>query len=343
MFFASDNGGPVPRQILDALARANQGYAMPYGNDDLTANIQNRIRDLFEAPDAVVHLVGTGTAANALILGTLANPWDGIFCTPMAHIVEDECNAPEFYSDGAKLIHVPAKGGKMQPEALAEVILETGGSVHNAQRGPLSLTNVTEDGTLYTLEEIRALTDIAQSHGIATHLDGARFANALVALDCAPADMTWRAGIDAVSFGGTKNGLMGVEAAIFFNPDHGREFELRRKRGAHLFSKGRFLAAQMDGYLTDDLWLDLARQANGHCARLAAGLAATPGVRLLNPAPANLLFAEMPRALHQRLHEAGARYYLHGELDGPADDRLTARFVCDWSIGDGVEALLAAL
>lgn len=343
MFFASDNGGPVPQQILDALARANQGYAMPYGNDDLTADIQNRIRDLFDAPDAVVHLVGTGTAANALILGTLANPWDGIFCTPMAHITQDECNAPEFYTDGAKLIHVPAKGGKMQPEALAEVILETGGSVHNAQRGPLSLTNVTEDGTLYSIDEIRALTAIAKSHGIATHLDGARFANALVALDCAPADMTWRAGIDAVSFGGTKNGLMGVEAAIFFNPDHGREFELRRKRGAHLFSKGRFLAAQMDGYLTDDLWLDLARQANGNCARLAAGLVQTPGVCLLNPAPANMLFADMPRAIHQRLHQAGAQYYLHGDLNGPADDRLGARFVCDWSIGDGVDALLSAL
>lgn len=343
MFFASDNGGPVPQQVLDALRHANDGYAMPYGNDALTGAVCDQIRDLFEAPEAAVYLVGTGTAANALILGALARPWDAVFCTPMAHINQDECNAPEFYTGGAKLVEVAAQNGLMHPYALERALAAAGASVHNAQRGPVSLTSLTETGTLYTPNALTRLSEIAHAAGSAVHLDGARFANALVSLGCTPAEMTWRAGVDALSFGGTKNGLMGVEAVVFFDSAHARAFELLRKRAGHLFSKGRFLAAQMQAYLADGLWLDLARQANDHAARLAQGLATAPSVRLMDPPQGNVIFAQAPRALHQRLHAAGAQYYLHGALDGAADELLQARFVCDWSIGTGVEDLLAAL
>lgn len=343
MFFASDNAGPVHPQVWAAMQAADAGHAMPYGNDPLSAEVTEQIRTLFEAPDASVFLVPTGTAANALILATLAQPWDTVFCTPMAHIQEDECNAPEFYTGGAKLTLVDAQNGKMRPDALARTLSGAGGSVHQAQRGPLSLTNVTELGTLYTLDELRALTEIARSYGIATHLDGARFANAAAALECSPAEMTWKAGIDAVSFGGTKNGLMGVEAAVFFDPDHAHEFALRRKRGAHLFSKHRYLAAQMQGYLQDDLWRQTAAQANALAGKLAQGIAATDGAVLLHPAEANMVFASWPRALHQRLREAGAVYYMMGAQDGPADEMIAARLVCDWSLGAGVDQFLELL
>ncbi len=346
MFFASDNAGPTHPNVLTALSAANAGYAMGYGADPIMDEVRATLRTTFESPDAMVHLAATGTAANVLILGTMANPWDTIFCTPESHINCDECNAPEFYS-GAKLTLVDATEAKMTPDALRAAIMAEGNrGVHGPQRGPVSITQVTERGTLYTLDEIRALTDVAKEFGLQTHLDGARFANALVTLGCTPAEMTWKAGIDAVSFGGTKNGLMGAEACIFFDPAKQWEFELRRKRGAHLFSKHRFLSAQMQAYLKDDLWLDLASRANASSERLRAGLAGHNAVRILYDPSANMTFFEAPRRLHQHLLGAGAVYYVEdGDVDhGPADGILTGRLVTDWSMTEaGVDAFLALL
>ncbi|GGH31734.1 L-threonine aldolase [Cribrihabitans marinus] len=345
MFFASDNSGPAPQQILDALAAANTGYAAAYGSDPLTAEVQARIREIFEAPQAAVHLVATGTAANALALATLAEPWQTVFCTRVAHIHEDECNAPEFYS-GAKLTLV-GDGDRMSSDALRAAIEAEGTrGVHGPQRGPVSITQATERGTVYSLDELRALCDAARAHGLPVHMDGARFANALVALGCSAAEMTWKAGVDAVSFGATKNGCLGVEAVVLFDPAKAWELELRRKRGAHLFSKHRYLAAQMAAYLRDDLWLDLAGRANVNCARLAAGLRGA-GATLLHEPQANMIFAAFPRALHRRLHAAGAVYHLWGSgtLEGEdADEMLPCRLVCDWSLPEAeIDRFLALL
>ena len=331
MFFASDNAGPVHPQVMEALASANTGYAGGYGNDPLTAEVQAQIRTVFEAPEAMVHFVPTGTAANVLALATLANPWDTIYCARHAHIQMDECNAPEFYS-GAKLTTV-GHGDKLDPKILRKRIAETGVlGVHGAQRGPISITQVTEFGQIYTLTELAELTAVAKEFDCPVHLDGARFANALVALNCSPADMTWRLGVDAVSFGGTKNGCMGVESVVIFDPEKAWEFELRRKRGAHLFSKLRYLSAQMQGYLANDLWLQTARTANDNCARLTAGLRAA-GVTFDYEPQANMIFCQMTRGTHRRLHDAGAMYYLlAGDLEGADDELLPARLVCDWSI-----------
>lgn len=334
MFFASDNAGPVHPQVMEALNRANMSYAMPYGAEDLMDVVRAQIRDIFEAPNAAVYLVATGTAANSLILATLCAPWQTTFCSPLAHIHEDECNAPEFYSGGAKLTLV-GDGAKMSAQDLEAAIAgeETRG-VHGPQRGPVSITQVTEAGTIYTLDAIAALAGVAKSYGLPVHLDGARFANALVALGCSAAEMTWKSGVDAVSFGGTKNGLMGVEAVIFFDPTKAWEFELRRKRGAHLFSKHRFLAAQMHAYLTDDLWLGSARAANENTAYLVAGLRDIPGVEFQNDPQANIVFASFPRAAHKRLLDGGAKYYvLSGAVEkGDPSELLPARLVCDWSL-----------
>lgn len=333
MYFASDNAGPVHPQVMTALADANAGFAMPYGADTVMDEVRERIRDLFEAPEAAVYLVATGTAANALALATLTQPWDTVFCSPVAHIHIDECNAPEFFTGGAKLTLVPG-GDKMTPEALmASILGEQNRGVHGPQRGPVCITQITERGSVYTLTELEALTAVAKTFDLPVYLDGARFSNAVAGLNCSPADMTWKAGVDVVSFGGTKNGLMGVEAVILFDPDKAMEFELRRKRGAHLFSKHRYLSAQMAAYLTDDLWLTSARKANDNCARLVDGLRAV-GVTILNQPDANMIYVSYPRRIHKRLHDAGSRYEIHnGDPQiGDPDDILSARLVCDWSI-----------
>ena len=345
MTFASDNCGPAHPRIIEALVRTNESYAPSYGADDLMTQTRHRLREIFEAPEAMVHLVATGTAANALALATLAQPWQTIYCTPLAHINCDECQAPEFYTGGCKLSLVGA-ADKMTTAELSAAIAGAGhGNVHVAQPGPVSLTQVTEMGQLYTLDELMALSATAAAHGLPVHLDGARFANALVALGCTPAEMTWKAGIDAVSFGGTKNGCLGVEAVIVFNPARTWEFELRRKRAGHLFSKHRFLSAQMLAYLADDLWLDMARAANARAARLAEGLRSLPDCTFLAAPQANMIFATLPRATHRRLHAAGAPYGLRtGLLDGadPAEP-LSMRLVCDWSVSDAaIDRFVAA-
>jgi threonine aldolase len=332
MFFASDNAGPVHPKVMDRVVAANADYAMPYGNDPIMEEVRAEIRRVFDAPEAAVYLVATGTAANALALATYCHPWQTIFCSQTAHIHEDECNAPEFYAGAAKLTVIPTDD-KMHPEALQAAIAARGvGDVHSAQPGPVSITQVTERGTVHSLQELQALCEVAKAQNLPVHMDGARFANAIDVLGCTPAQMTWKLGVDVVSFGGTKNGCMGVEAVVFFDPAKAWEFELRRKRGAHLFSKHRFLSAQMAGYLKDDLWRDTARLANENAAYLAQGLRKA-GATFLHDPQANMLFAQFPRAIHQKLQDAGAKYYLWGgTLDGPQDAHLGARMVCDWSI-----------
>ena len=335
MNFASDNAGPMHPKVLEAIIKANEGYAMPYGNDTIMDEVRTRIRTLFEAPKAAIYLVATGTAANALALATYTNSWDTIFAHQVSHVEEDECGAPEFYANGAKLTLVAGNSAKMDPDALRHAITHTGDKgVHGVQRGPVTITQATEVGTLYTLDEIKQITAIAKEFGLKTHLDGARFANACAALGCSAAEMTWKAGIDMVSFGGTKNGCAGVEAVIFFDPEKAWEFELRRKRGAHLFSKHRYLSAQMLAYVTDDLWLELGAQANANMARLVKGLDSVEGAHIPDRPQANMVFAHLPRSAHRRAMEAGAKYYLFpfdASLDGPDEELIRCRMVCDWS------------
>ncbi|WP_422074952.1 threonine aldolase family protein [Tranquillimonas rosea] len=335
MNFASDNASPAHPSVIEALAAANEGYAMPYGADPIMERVRTKIRDLFEAPEAAVYLVPTGTSANALALACYCPPWAAIFCHRNAHIEEDECGAPEFYTNGAKLTLVDGEDARMTPEALDAAIAFTGrGGIHNVQRGMVSITNSTENGAVYTPEMVGALSGVAKEYGLPVHMDGARFANALVAAEASPAEMTWKAGIDVLSFGGTKNGLMGVEAVVLFDPEKAWEFELRRKRAGHLFSKHRYLAAQMDAYLSDDLWRAMARDANASARRLSEGILEIPGASLLHPTEANAVFAAWPRDGHRRAQENGAHYYLwpmNQSLEGPGDEMLAARLVCSWS------------
>jgi threonine aldolase len=341
MFFKSDNGSGAAPEVMAALLRANDGYASSYGADDGMARSRARLREVFQAPEAAVYMVATGTAANALSLALLTPPWAASFAHEGAHITLDECGAPEFFSGGAKVLPVPGAHGKMTPATLTEALDRNAhGDVHSVQRGALTLTNMTEAGTVYTPAEIAALTAIAKAHGMPCHLDGARFANALVATGATAAEMTWKAGIDVVSFGGTKNGCLGLEAVVLFDPAKAWEFELRRKRAGHLLSKHRFLSAQMEAYLEGDLWLRLAAQANRMAGRLAQGLVEIPGVTLRHPVDANMVFPEWPEGTHERAAEKGALYYHFPAPEG----REAARLVASWSTTQAdVDGLISAL
>ena len=357
MWFTSDNAAGCPREVMAALIAANENgtasdslapaeaqnrrpvYASGYGTDPLTAAVQTRLRSLFEAPQAVVHLVATGTAANALALATICPPWASVFCQTEAHIVMDECGAPEFFSHGARMVGVGGPDGRIAPHALRQAVAAAGQSLHNMQRGAISFTNVTEAGTVYNAAQTAEIAGIAHEFGLPLHLDGARFCNAVAATGATPAALSWRAGVDVLSFGGTKNGLLGVEAVVFFNPNHAETFALRRKRGGHLLSKGRYLAAQMLAMLEGERWLTWATHANMMAARLAQGLTAK-GVELQHPVQANILFPQWDVGTSSRLRAAGAQFY-----DAPApDSREGARLVTSWSTtADDVDAFLAAL
>ncbi|MFT4716050.1 MAG: threonine aldolase [Paracoccaceae bacterium] len=337
MHFGSDNTGPVAPQIMDAIVAANQGYANPYGEDLMMDQVRDKIRTIFEAPEAAVFLVATGTAANALSIATYIDPWQTVFCHKAAHVEIDECGAPEFFTGGAKLVPLAGDNAKIAPSLFKAALASVDSTdPHVVQRGLLTITQLTERGTAYSLAEIRELTGIAKSYNMPCHLDGARFTNALVALGCSPAEMTWKSGIDAVSFGGSKNGLMGVEAVILFDPKKAWEFELRRKRAAQLVSKGRYLSAQILAYLTDNLWLDLAAKANDAAEKLEAAVLSLPGGKLDFPRHGNMIFAAWPRAGHQRAQAGGVEYSVHfgQSLEGPDDDLLSARLVTNWATTD---------
>jgi len=346
MFFGSDNAAPAHPSVIDAIARANDGYERSYGADAAMERVTARVRDIFEAPQAAVYLVATGTTANVLSLASYTQPWQTIYCHREAHAQIDECGAPEFYTGGAKLTIVDGPDGKFTAAALAGTVAATNqGFVHSVQRGPATITNVSECGTVYDPDEIAAISEVCRANGMALHMDGARFANAAIATGASPAELTWKAGVDVLSFGGTKNGLIGAEAVVLFDPARAWEFELRRKRGGHLFSKHRFLSAQFEAFLADDLWLDMARAANDSAAALEAGIRAAGG-SLLYPRHANAVFARLPRAAHRRALDAGAIYYLwpfDQSLDGPDDETLSARLMCSWCTTDAeIAGLLKA-
>jgi threonine aldolase len=308
MNFASDNTAGVAPAVLDAIARANRGFAPGYGNDELTRAVEGRIAALFER-DAAVFLVSTGTAANALALAHVAPPWGGVLCHAEAHIATDECGAPEFFGGGIKLIGLDGVGCKLSVATLGAAIdRHTGHRPHAVQAAALSLSQVTEAGTIYTVGEIKALCDVAHGRGLATHMDGARFANALVRLGATPAEMSWKAGVDILSFGATKGGALAAEAIVVFDRARADSMHERRKRGGHLVSKQRFLAAQFEAYLADDNWLAWARHANRMADRLAGRLA-SQGLTPVWPVEANLVFVVLPATIHARLGAAGAAYY----------------------------------
>lgn len=318
MDFASDNTIGADAEILSAIAAANAGAMPSYGEDRWTEAALAAIDRLFERQTASF-LVATGTAANALALAALAPPYGAVFCHAGAHVMEDECGAPEFFTAGAKLVGIDCPAGKLTPDALkAKLALFPRGVVTQVQPAVLSLSQATECGTLYTPAEIAELAAIAHDAGLAVHMDGARFANALAAQNCTPAEMSWKAGIDVLSFGATKNGALACEAVIFFDPARAENFVFQRKRGGHTLSKGRFLGAQMAAYLDKDHWLTLATKANAQAAKLAGGLAQVPGVRFVWPCCANEIFVLVPRAMDKALKSAGARYY---EWILPALDR----------------------
>jgi len=309
MDFASDNGARVAPEILDAIVASSRVNAPAYGADDYTARAQARLGEVFET-EVAAFLVATGTAANALALSALVKPWDAVFCHEEAHIHDDECGAPELFTGGAKLVGIAGDGGKITPEGLSETIERfPRGLVKSSQPGALSLSQATEAGTVYSVSEVSELSSIAHRNGIRVHMDGARFANALVSAKATPADMTWRAGVDILTLGATKNGALACEAVLFFDPARAESFAFQRKRGGQTLSKGRFLGAQMEAYLADGLWLQLAERANSSARRLARGLASTPGVRIAWPTQANEVFVVAPNPLVDRWRAAGARLH----------------------------------
>jgi len=319
MNFTSDNGSGAAPQILAALVEASAGPAPAYGADPWSRAAEKKLAEVFET-DLAAFLVATGTAANALALAALTRPWEAVFCHEEAHVQDDECGAPEFFTHGAKLVNIPGFGGKITPAGLQEALSRhPRGVSKTVQPAVVTLSQVTEAGTIYTLDEIAILAEIAHKAGVAVHMDGARFANALMALGVTPAEMSWRAGVDVLSLGATKNGALACEAVIFFDKTRAETFPYLRKRGGQTISKGRFLGAQMGAWLEDGLWLDLARHSNAAARRLSEGLAALAGVRIVWPTQANEVFAAAPAERVAAWAAAGAAFYPWSTRSAPPE------------------------
>jgi threonine aldolase len=329
--FRSDNVGGAAPEILEAFVAAATGEASPYGDDDWTRRMVLRFSEVFERPVRAFPLA-TGTGANSVALAALANPYGAIYCHESAHINVYECGAPEFFT-GAKLVGLPGRDYKLEPATLDEALSLAGrGNPTRVQPFALNLTQPTDFGTLYTVEQIAALCAIAHRHGLRVHMDGARFANAIAALGCTPAEMTWRAGVDVLSLGATKNGALNAEAVVVFDEALATAIPYRMKRGGQVLSKARFVSAQLERYLADDRWLERARRANALAADLAQRLAAISGVTLVAPVEVNMLFLRMPDAAVAALDRGPFRYYKLGR---------DVRFVCrpDQDPG-GIDALI---
>lgn len=349
MNFISDNTAGASPRVMAALAAANDGPASGYGSDDWTKRVEERLSALFER-EVAAFLVTTGTAANALALASVVKPWGAVLTHEESHIVEDECGAPEFFSSGAKLVDLPGTGGKLTPEAVTRALgYLNEGSFHNVQAQALSLTQATECGTIYTPEEVRALKQAVAARRLTVHMDGSRFANALVTLGCTPAEITWKAGVDVLSFGGTKNGAWAVEAVVFFDPAQADEMKWRRKRAGQTLSKGRFLGAQFEALLAEDHWLDLARHANAQAKRLADAAVDGGQARLAWPSQANEVFLILPAATQARLEAAGVRYHSWPSRSLAPDNTLregeiVGRFVMSFATEPGdVGRLIATI
>jgi threonine aldolase len=307
--FRSDNEAGVAPEILAALARANDGTAHSYGADAITKRMHERFCEVFETQMEVCTLV-TGTAANALALAQLAPPYGALYCHDEAHVNTDECGAPEFYSGGAKLMGLGGAHARIDVDLLASTLQHAGYlGDHECKPAALSVSQATERGTVYSRDELAALARVAKAHGLRVHMDGARFANALVHIGCTPAELTWKAGIDMLSFGATKNGAMMAEALLVFDPALAHELGRRRKRAGQLLSKMRFVAAQLEAYLHDGLWLRLARHANAAAQALAEGIEGIPDVQLVHPVQANEVFLRLAPALASGLRDAGFEFY----------------------------------
>ncbi len=307
--FRSDNESGVAPEIMAAILEANAGTSHSYGDDDFTARLERRFADVFEK-EVGVFVVLTGGAANGLAVAQMCPPYGSVYCHEHSHLHTDECGGPEFFSGGAKLMTLPGEGAKIDPDTLEAALAATGDlGVHECLPSMLSLTQATEFGTVYDCEEIAELSRVAAGAGLGVHMDGARFANALVTLGCSAAEMTWKSGVDMLSFGATKNGAMAAEALIVFEPERAAGLGRRRKRAGHLVSKMRFVSAQLLAYLTDGLWLRSARAANAVAAQLAAGLAQIAGVELLYPVQSNEVFLRMPQSLADGLRDAGFEFH----------------------------------
>ncbi len=334
--FRSDNTGRAAPEMIAALAAANEGSAAGYGGDEWTSAVQRRFSDLFEAPVRVFP-VATGTAANAISLAALSPPWGAVYCSEPAHVNTAEANATGFFSGGAKLTAVPGPHGKMAADALAAALSTAGvGQTHRSQPAVVTLTQAGDLGAVYALDEVRSLTALAKAHNVKVHMDGARFANALARLGCSPAELTWRAGVDVLSFGVTKNGGLLCDAIVVFTPDVVPALAIQLRRAGQVWSKMRFAAAQLLAYVEDGLWLRNARQANEIAARIAAGLRDLAGAAPLAPVEANELFLRLPVPVMDGLERDGVRFFRR-----PGD---IARFVCRFDATHAeADALLASL
>ncbi len=307
--FKSDNVTPACDAIMAAIQAANSGSAPSYGGDEFTLGLQTLASEVF-GREVAIYPVTTGTAANALALSEITPPYGAVYCHHAAHIVTDECGAPEFFTGGAKMIGFPSADGKISADQLASAIAFADDmGVHHVKPGALSLSQATEWGTVYERQEVSALTAVARQHGLPVHMDGARFANAMVHLGCTPAEATWQLGVDVLSLGATKNGALCAEAVVFFDPARARDFERRRKRAGHLWSKLRFVSAQLLSYLENGLWLANARHANAMASHLAEGLRSVPGASVLQTVDANEVFVALPEASVAALEQQGFEFY----------------------------------
>ena len=337
MQFLSDNTSTACPEILAALAQVNHGRVHSYGEDECTMRLERLFGDYF-GTEVRAFAVATGTAANSLTLATLSPPYGAIFAHQEAHIETDECGAPAFFSGGAQLALIPGEHGRIAPETLARALANhpsVNVGVHSTQPAALSLTQMTEMGTVYRAEDIRQLCALAHARGLPVQMDGARFANAVAFLQCHPGDITWRAGVDVLSFGATKNGALAAEAVVFFNPALVRDFELRRKRAGHLFSKSRYIAAQLSAYVEGGLWLRNAQRTNALAQRIAQAAAA----ELLHPVEGNEIFLALGVERRGRLREAGFEFY-----DWGPPHNGEARLVVSWDQPEAdVDAVCRAL
>ena len=334
--YRSDNTGRAAPEILDALVRANSGTALGYGADEWTARLQGRFSELFEKRVRVFP-VATGTAANALSLAAISPSWGLVYCSEAAHINTSEANAAGVFGGGLKLVPVAGSYGRIAAAALAETLAAIQpGQLHRGQPAAVSLTQASDLGAVYRVDEIGAIADIAKSRGLRVHMDGARFANALARLKCSPAEMSWRAGIDILSFGATKNGGALCDAIVVFNPELADGLAVQLRRAGQVWSKMRFASAQLMAYIADGLWLRLAQASNAAAARIAAGIAGLPGLALLAPVEANELFVETSGDIMDALERDGFQFYRRS--------RTLARFVCRFDLTEAeADALVAAL
>ncbi|MEM8772221.1 MAG: low specificity L-threonine aldolase [Pseudomonadota bacterium] len=333
MTFASDNWAPVAPEIMDAILRANEGAAPAYGGDDATARVQEKFAEIFER-DCAVYFVSTGGAANGLALSVLTPPYGMILAHEESHIQMDECGGPELFTGGAKILPVAGFAGKLTPDAVTATLKGfPERPPHGCPATVLSLTQGAECGTVYSADEVNGLCKVAKGAGLAVHMDGARFANAVASTGSSPADLTWRAGVDVLCFGGTKNGCLAAEAVVFFDREKAADFEFRRKRAGHLWSKMRFVAAQFEAYFENELWLDLAGKANRAARRLSEGLAAIDNVEVPYTTQINEVFPVFPDGVADKLREAGHVFYPWITPGDPAGGRMH-RLICSYRTSD---------